>query len=263
MTQINSAQELLNCFLASPHPSLKVTNYFQIYADLFTHLRGSSCTFIETGVLNGGSLFMWRAWLGEKARIIGLDMNPEAKKWEEHGFEIHIGDQGNPEFWRETLAKTGPFDVLLDDGGHQSFQQIVTLTESIQSSKERGLIVIEDTCSSFMREFAAHRHHSFLEFAKASTDTLIAKTNPWPNEFPMICNSECMDLFSSVYSIQFFSGIVVFKIDPRSEEKAQNIWNRLPQNSASDFRYNGVSSAVVSWPDPFTQTSIVVKGGER
>ena len=31
---------------------------------------------------------MWRDYFGPKARIIGVDFNPNAKKWEEHGFEI-------------------------------------------------------------------------------------------------------------------------------------------------------------------------------
>ena len=31
---------------------------------------------------------MWKNWLGDKARIIGIDLNPEAKKWVDTGFEI-------------------------------------------------------------------------------------------------------------------------------------------------------------------------------
>ena len=36
---------------------------------------------------------MWRDYFGKDARIIGIDLNPEAKKWEKHGFEIFIGNQ--------------------------------------------------------------------------------------------------------------------------------------------------------------------------
>ncbi|NBP54584.1 MAG: class I SAM-dependent methyltransferase, partial [Actinobacteria bacterium] len=31
---------------------------------------------------------MWREFLGPNARIIGIDLNPLAKRWESEGFEI-------------------------------------------------------------------------------------------------------------------------------------------------------------------------------
>jgi len=54
---------------------------------------------VEIGVANGGSLFMWRSFFGKKARIIGIDFNPTAKKWEKYGFEIFIGNQAHSIFW--------------------------------------------------------------------------------------------------------------------------------------------------------------------
>ena len=35
---------------------------------------------------------------GNKAKIIGIELNPDAKILEKHGFEIYIGDQANPSF---------------------------------------------------------------------------------------------------------------------------------------------------------------------
>jgi hypothetical protein len=261
-THENALQELMNSYNNSPQPSFKVTNYFEVYATLFSHLRGTPCTFIETGILNGGSLFMWRSWLGKQARIIGVDLNPGAEKWKEHGFEIHVGDQGDPQFWRDTFKKIGQFDVLLDDGGHQSFQQIVTLSEALKAAKERSTILIEDTCSSIMKEFSRHRDHSFLQYAKDSTDNLVANTTHFfPGQFPAIDNPEIVDLFGSVHSIEFFSGMVVYKIDRSATKRPELVWNRQPAASASDFRYNGTVSAVVDWPNPFTRETVVVHGG--
>lgn len=263
MNNEKALQDLIQCFNDSPHPSFKVTNYFQIYSDLFAHLRGVDCTFIETGILNGGSLFMWRKWLGEKARIIGVDLNPAAKKWEEFGFEIYIGDQGDPVFWRNSFREIGRFDALLDDGGHQSFQQIVTLAEAVKAAKSKCIIAIEDTCTSFFKEFSGHRKHSFLEYAKDSTDTLLAKTSEFfSGQFPQIGNPKIEQQFSSVYSIQFYSGLVAYSIDPAVQERPKLLWNHLPKNeSASDFRYKGASSAMVEWPDLFTEQKVIVKGG--
>ena len=40
-----------------------------------------------------------------KARIIGVDLNQNAKKWEKYGFDIFIGDQSDPEFWSNFRKK--------------------------------------------------------------------------------------------------------------------------------------------------------------
>ena len=242
-----------------------MSNYFQIYTDLFAHLRGTRCTFIETGVLNGGSLFMWRDWLGKDARIIGIDLNPAALKWREHGFEIYIGDQGDRQFWRETFSKIGNFDALLDDGGHQSFQQIVTASEAIRAAQNKCVVVIEDTITSFMKEFSRHRDHTFLAYAKDATDTLLARMSHFfPGEFPPIDNKEGVKEFENIYSIEFFPGIVAFKLDPLSKVRPDLCWNREPENkdAAADFRYEGRSAAVVDWPDPFMRKQIVLRGGK-
>ena len=47
-------------FKKSPYSTIKHTTYFQAYDDLFSSYRGKEITFVEVGVLGGGSLFMWR-----------------------------------------------------------------------------------------------------------------------------------------------------------------------------------------------------------
>lgn len=259
-----SLNDLRLSFDNSPEPSYKVSNYFYAYVELFGHLRGKECTFVETGVLNGGSLFMWRQWLGPQARIVGVDMNPGAAKWRDHGFEIIIGDQGDPEFWQEAFREIGPFDGFLDDGGHQSFQQIVTAQEAIRSAKKRCVVVIEDTCTSFMREFDRHRNRSFLEFSKAATDVLVANTSHFfEGQFPSVDNVQSIDDLKQVCSIQFFSGIVAFKIDPIAAEKPNLLWNKEPEQNPEDYRYNGVTSATINWPNPFIVEKVTVRGGRE
>ncbi|WP_092171187.1 hypothetical protein [Bosea sp. OK403] len=255
-------EDIKNCFANSPEPSIKITHYFAIYAELFSHLRGTECTFVETGVLNGGSLFMWREWLGPRARIIGVDMNPAAAKWREDGFEILIGDQGDPAFWEQAFTQIGAFDALLDDGGHQSFQQIVTAKSAIRAAKKPCVVVIEDTCTSFMKEFSRHRDRSFLNYAKSATDLLVANANEFfPGEYPHIDNPGVVEEFQQVYSIQFYSGMVAFQIDPAPVERPVIVWNKEADKFQSDFRYEGVESAEVVWPDPFTRQVVTVRGG--
>jgi len=175
---------------------------------------------------------MWRGWLGPKARIIGIDLNPECAKWRDSGFEIFIGDQGDSAFMRQTLDSIGEFDALLDDGGHQSFQQIVTLQEAIQGYNRPCVIAVEDTATSYMRDFANHGSRSVLNYAKASTDLLVGRSfGMAPDRYPPTHNEEAVDFFKSVFSIE------------------------------PDFRYRGRSSAVVSWSSLLSSETVSVEGG--
>ena len=75
---------------------------------------------------------MWRHFLGKKAKVIGIEMNPDSKKLENFGFEIFIGDQSSEKFWKKFFKKVGKIDILIDDGGHTNLQQITTLMQSIR-----------------------------------------------------------------------------------------------------------------------------------
>ncbi|MBV8879491.1 MAG: hypothetical protein JO332_05995 [Planctomycetaceae bacterium] len=253
--------DLIEKWKNSPQHTVKVTSYFPAYARLFAPLRGKPCVFIETGILDGGSLFMWRDWLGPQARIIGVDLNPEATKWRDSGFEIHIGDQGDPEFWRKTFAQIGEFDVLLDDGGHQSFQQIVTASEALRAAKKACLVVVEDTGTSFMKDFRAHGRNTFLQYAKETTDLLVGRLFPLsPDRFPSRFNAKSLEEFKDVFSVQFFPGIVAFHVDPARCIPPELVRNR-ENTTASDFRYHGKNAARVQWPSLIKGGAVTVKGG--
>ena len=103
-------------FLKSKYNCIKHTNYFAIYDDLFSKYRNKKIIFVEIGIFSGGSLFMWRNFFGKKARIIGIDLNPESKKFEKYGFEIFIGNQSDKLFWKKFFNKVGKVDIVLDDG---------------------------------------------------------------------------------------------------------------------------------------------------
>ena len=254
---------LIDSWKTSPYPTIKISTYFAAYAELFGHLRGTDCTFVETGILDGGSLFMWRQWLGPRARIVGIDLNPAATRWREHGFEIHIGDQGDPAFWRDTLARVGPFDALLDDGGHQYFQQIVTAHAAIGMASRACVVAVEDTATSFMRDFLVHgQDHTFLEYAKDATDLLVGRAfGTYPGRMPAAFNHQAVAHFSQVASIQFFSGLVAFKVDPAVCIPPALVRNRAA-NAATDFRYQGMDEATVDWPDVRQARAVRVRGGQ-
>lgn len=190
----------------SPYLSIKHNTYFPVYDRIFGRFAGSECTFVEVGVLNGGSLFMWREFFGPRARIIGIDLNPEAVRWQKEGFEIHIGSQSDPAFWADFFSRVGPVDILLDDGGHTYEQQIVTVESALEQIKDGGLLVVEDTHTSYMKEFAGPSAYSFISYAKNRADRI-------NNRFSGLRGSEETD--RSLFSVSFYESIVVFEVDRR------------------------------------------------
>ena len=215
-------------FLNSPNYSIKHTNYFDIYDKLLGKFLGKNFTFVEIGVLDGGSLFMWRSFFGDSARIIGIDLNPEAVKWRENGFEIYIGDQSNPKFWEDFFQNIGNIDVLLDDGGHRNDQQIVTTECVLPHIKDGGLLIIEDTQTSFMK-FENFKRYSLVMYLKDKIASMYSRSDEVT--LPSVLYSRL------VHSIEFFTGICVLKIDRTLCEETHRIRNAGIKNNSSDFRY--------------------------
>ena len=221
-------KKLIEEFEGSPFHSIKVSTYFDAYEQLLGRFRDQRITFVEVGVLNGGSLFMWRNFLGNDARIIGIDVSPEAKRWEKQGFEIYIGDQSDPQFWRELYAKIGRIDLLVDDGGHTYEQQLVTVNESFRNMNDLGLIIIEDTHTSYMKNFGAMTNFTFIDFAKTTVDKINSRYQGIPSQ-------ESTEK-KFVKSVQFFESIVVFQMSSSPLEESFRVQNLGEKVGAVDVR---------------------------
>ena len=223
--------EIYDSYLASKYLSIKHTSYFHSYEKLLSPYRGKEFTFVEVGVFNGGSLFMWRNFFGPKARIIGVEFNPDAKHWESEGFEIYIGDQSDPMFWENFYSIVGPIDVLLDDGGHSNNQQITTVAKSAPYVNDGGLVIVEDTHTSYMTQFGNPSKYSFMNYAFDIVDSI-------NNRFPTIQSSE-NSLAGCVSSVEFLESIVCFHINRRECFVSTPTTNDGLTRDAIDFRHNG------------------------
>ncbi len=227
MTDKSVSSKSEACFRKSPFRSTKHSTYFPVYDVLFSKYRGKPITFVEIGILEGGSLFMWRAFLGKKARIIGVDFNPNAKKWEKDGFEIFIGSQSSPEFWEEFFEKVGDVDVLLDDGGHTYVQQIITTEMALDHIKDDGMLVVEDTHTSYMNGFG-DRSINFLDYCKIWVDKINSRFSAFSPE----------QTDRRVWSVEFFESFAAFKVNrPFSHQKSFMSINDGKRDFAQDFRH--------------------------
>ena len=192
-----------NAWVSSPYFSTKHSTYFSVYDKFFEKFCGKEITFVEIGVLNGGSLFMWREFFGPKARIIGVDLNPGAKRWEAEGFEIFCGSQSDEVFWSNFVEQVGQVDIVLDDGGHTYKQQIITVESLMPNIKNGGLLVVEDTHTSYQTEFGGPSKRSFIEYAKNTIDGVNYRFSAFSNN-----SSEKI-----AWGVLFYESFVAFEIE--------------------------------------------------
>lgn len=222
--------ELYKHYIDSPLRSVKHSSYFLTYESLLEQYRNKPITFVEVGIHNGGSLFMWRNFFGENARIIGVDLNPNVKELEKYGYEIFIGNQSENSFWKKFFKDVGNVDVLLDDGGHTYEQQIKTVINSLDYIKDGGMIIVEDTHTSYFRNFGYPYRYTFIKWAYKISDNINARF-----EKVSIKNPKFKD---SIYSIEFFESIVSFKIDRTKCSDSKPTSNNSETMNYEDYRYS-------------------------
>lgn len=216
-------------FKKSTYQAIKYKNYFEIYDQLFSSYINKKIVFVEIGIFQGGSLQMWKRFFGNKARIIGIDVNPEAKRFEKDGFEVFIGDQSDPNFWRFFFETVGKVDIILDDGGHTNKQQIITATNCIKHMNDNGKLVFEDVHASYQKEFQNPSIYSFINYCKKNIDDINFR-------FPNLGNFNS-SLNKYVHSIFFFESIVCFNINKKLCKKNSLIINKGKSSNLADLRY--------------------------
>src|SRR6476661_3102904 len=154
----------------------KWMHYFDIYDRHFAPYRGKKITVVEFGVSHGGSLQMWKHYFGRKARIIGVDIDPQCAAFTERQVEVVIGDQENRVFLRELRDHVGPIDVVIEDGGHTMAQQINTFEMLWPAVRNGGVYLVEDLHTSYWKRYGGgyQRAGTFIEYAKNLVDQMHA-----------------------------------------------------------------------------------------
>jgi hypothetical protein len=122
----------------------KWDHYFDIYHRHFSKLVGGAVNVLEVGVYSGGSLEMWRDYFGPKCLVYGVDIEERCRSYENEYTKIFIGDQADRGFWKAFREQVSNLDVVVDDGGHQTEQQIVTFEELLPCLRPGGIYLCED-----------------------------------------------------------------------------------------------------------------------
>ena len=97
---------------------------------------------LEIGVKGGGSTLLWKR-LFPDATIVGLDIDLRPHLGGD-GVVYIQGDQSDVAQLTSLAQQYGPFDLVIDDGSHQSAHQMVSLRTLFPDVRPGGLYVIED-----------------------------------------------------------------------------------------------------------------------
>src|SRR5262245_28861100 len=134
-------------------------SYIPFYESVFMGVRHEVKQVLEIGIgyehmmkpfvpeyVQGSSLKMWRDYF-PNAKIYGIDNNDEALDGC-RGLEriyTYICDQGSPLALLDLIARTGgEFDVVIDDGSHETKDQIITYKTLEPYMRRGGVYVVED-----------------------------------------------------------------------------------------------------------------------
>jgi cephalosporin hydroxylase len=192
----------------------KWKHYFEIYDQHFARFRDRDITLLEIGVAGGGSLVLWRRYFGQRARIVGVDINPDCKRFEAPDIRVRIGNQGDPAFLEQLASEMGPFDIVIDDGSHRYDHQLSTFRSLFKHIREDGVYSCEDLWSSYWpQEFGGgvRKAGTYVEFLKELIDEL----NAWFWRENVESEPDAIAKFT--HGIHFYPALVI--IEKRRMEK--------------------------------------------
>ena len=151
-------------------------NYLDFYEFFFAPLRNTQLTVLEIGVYNGASLKTWEEYFPE-SKIIGADITPATKQFEQGRVIIELLDQSNIEELTRVALKHGPFDIIIEDGSHMWEHQITSLRTLFPFLKNNGIYVVEDlqtNYGSMKTTYKGVASSTCVEFLKAWLDLHVA-----------------------------------------------------------------------------------------
>jgi len=219
----------------------KWLHYFEIYEFWFQKYKNKSVVILEIGVFQGGSLNMWRDYFGEKAQIIGIDINPECKQFETENTKIFIGSQEDREFLKEIKNQVPKIDILIDDGGHSMRQQIISFEELFDHIKDDGLYLCEDLHTSYWKNYGGgfKNPKSFIEYSK----NFIDRINAWHSRE----ESLIVDEFTrTTNSIHYYDSILVIQKAKRKQPQNENRGEKVLSNDSFREAYKNEEQRIWS-----------------
>jgi hypothetical protein len=191
-------------------------NYCVKYEKYLPFDRYDTLKILEIGVLNGKSLKTWKEYF-YMSHIVGIDIDPNCKQYEEEKISIEIGSQYDNNFLREVSEKYGPFDMILDDGSHLNSHVTYSFQHLWNGVKSGGVYIVEDCGTAYWEEYEGGylKPTTSIETFKSLVDDVnfrglkargYARREDWLVELSKTTQPNCM---VDIESINFLNGIII------------------------------------------------------
>lgn len=167
--------DLLDLFVGNTGPVVhKWHHYIPIYDRYLARFRGTPVRMLEIGVSQGGSLVMWRRFLGPDAIIYGIDVDPDCARFDGQAGQVRIGSQADPDFLCRVVDEMGGVDVVLDDGSHRMEHVQASLEVLFPRLAMGGIYMIEDLHTAYWRSHGGgyRSRRSFFSTVRGLVDDM-------------------------------------------------------------------------------------------
>ena len=230
----------------------KWSSYLLVYDQILKNYRNMNVRLLEIGVQNGGSLEIWSKYFSNAKLIVGCDINPNCARLTYKDSRIHVlvGDANSDEVKSNVIELSPSFDIIIDDGSHQSSDIIKSFARYFPLLEDGGIYIIEDLHTSYWKEYQGGLFYPFssISFLKCLVDIINyehwgidTKQSDLLNEFYKKYDL-CTDpiVFTSIHSITFFNSLcLILKCKPEYNLLGKRYVSGLVDAIYQNLEYNG------------------------
>ncbi len=201
----------------------KWEHYLSIYDRIFAPyiLKNKPISFLEVGILNGGSLEVWQNILPPKSKIIGVDITQACKDFKyNENIQVLIGDISKGELVDKELAET-TFDIIIDDASHFCDNVITNFHKLFDKLNWGGIYIIEDCSTSYWNYYGGEYKdpNSSIEYFKNLAD-IVNYTYIDKERIPLQNRAIFKKLSKEIASVSFYDSVIVIEKYTQQKEKA-------------------------------------------
>ena len=212
----------------------KWASYLNHYDKKLLSYQKLPIKFFEIGILNGGSLEIFSKYFSNAELILGCDIDPKCReikykyKYEDGNIVVISGDVNQKET-KDKIIKHAKFDIILDDGSHNSNDVVTSFCNYFEHLKDDGLFIVEDLHCSYWKEHRGGLFYpiSSINFFKKLIDIInhehwgIEKEKDWllrgfSENFKIDTKNLELD---KIHSIEFLNSLCFIKKKPSKFNK--------------------------------------------
>jgi hypothetical protein len=198
-------------------------NYCRQYDDILKKYRSSNIGFLELGVFKGESLKIWREVFPNASHIVGVDIDPECKQYEDidNNIFVEIGDATDISFLNYLIRKYNYFNLIIDDASHTNRDVILSFEKLFPIVEDNGLYIVEDTITYKSQAHINTNYPNHIQyFCK-----FIPYLNQWRHDSTDGIKDHCVDPFKII-------------------KKAENIFEASIDNINFGVSFIGISKKI-------------------